>query len=477
MQLNKNNKTLGFWTFLLCFTVLFTGCQTTNNRRTSTILKTPALAHGQALVSIFIQLADENGSEAWLKTSTVELIGEQGVTPLAGGSHELSGAEIGGGQRLFARGPVPAGNYQSLRIHMDKAALLRGGKKLFLTLNAGTIDLPLQSNFQVQAGESRTLIITWNDQKSISRQSHFKAEMDVRAPHFPLLANLAYVSCPDIDTLYLLSTDSNRISGSIAIKGKPTYMTYSALRKRLYILSEKQASITVVETATNRIVDHFKIPMMNSPSFFMSPDGEQGYLLDEKRGDLIRMDLNRGSMVKRVHLGYKPRFLAFHEAGKRLVLTSGLDQKVYFINPETLKIQDVLLVGSNPDGLLVNDKYLYVTEQGSNTLNIFDINTLRPLKKLTVGFGPRRLIEKNNNVYVANYKGSSISLVLASQQRMARSIPVGNGPFEMALSNQRKWLYVISQHDGAISVLDQTSSKLTTTIELGSKPADILTVY
>lgn len=460
---------------LLLSAILLTGCQTTG--RVSPLVKTPPLSSNQAMVSVFIQLKDPSGGEAWLKTSGVELVQGQGTTPLIGGNHELSATKIAGGQHFFGRGPVMAGKYQALRIHLEKAALLRGKQKLLLTLVTLSIDLPLPSNFHLRAGESRTLIVTWDDEKSIAIQSRFKAEMSVQMPNFPLLANLAYVSCPDINTLYLLSTDSNRISGSLAIKGEPTYMGYSPTRKRLYILSGAQASITVVETATNRIVDQFKIPMMNSPSFFMTPDGEYGYILDEKRGDLIRMDLNRGTMLKRVHLGYKPRFLAWHNGGNRLVLTSGLDQKIYFINPETLEVQDVLLVGSNPDGLLVNDEYLYVTEQGSNTLNIFDINTFSPVKKLNVGFAPRRLIEKGNYLYVANTRSNSLSLVLTSQHRVARSITVGKGPFEMALSNKRKWLYVISQIDGTISVLDQTSNKLTATVELGTRPADILTVY
>lgn len=465
------------WFSLLLTALILNGCQT--GQQTRTLPQPQSIGRNQGLISVFIQLSEENGGEAWLHTKQIELINEKGAsTPLTGGNHELSAAALGGGQRFFARGPVDAGTYQTVRLHLDKAALLRNGQKLFLTLEEPVIDLPLQGQLQLQAGQSRTLIIHWDDKKSITGQSNFKPVMSVETPRFPLLANLAYVSCPDIDTLYLLSTDSNRISGSLAIKGRPSYMAYAKTKQRLYILSEKQSSITVVETATNRIIDQFKIPMTMSPSFFlMTPDGNWGYILDEKRGTLIRMDLNRGAMDKRVNLGYTPKYLAWHEAAERLVLTSGLDQKVYFLDPETLQTKDVILVGSNPDGLLVNDQYLVVTEQGSNTINIFDINTLQPLKKLTVGFSPRRLIARNNNLYVSNFRSNSLSLVLVRQQRVARTIAVGKGPLEMALSNQRNWLYVTAQQDGTISVLDQTSNKLVTTIELGTRPSHILAVY
>lgn len=478
----RENTTRTCWqgislAFMLGILLNLHGCIEMKDINRSSLVPSQRLSAQQGLVTIFIQLQEENGSEAWLKTSGVELMSDTGMVHLSGGYHELNAANIGSGQRFFARGPVEAGNYTTLRLHLESAAILHGDQKLRLALDSPIVDLPLQGNFQLKAGESRTLIMTWDDKKSLASQSQFKPELTVHTPKFPLLANLAYVSCPDIDTLYLLSTDRNRISGSFAIKGKPSYMAYSAIRKRLYILSEEQGSITVVETATNRIVDQFKIPMTMSPSFFMTPDGTWGYILDEKRGNLIRMDLNRGSMDKKVHLGYQPRYLAWHEAGQRLVLSSGLDQKIYFLDPETLTVQDTLLVGSNPDGLLVKDSVLYVAEQGSHTISTFDSNTLQPLKKITVGFAPRRLLEKDNSLYVSNFHGNSVSLILARQQRVARSIPVGKGPFEMALSNQRKWLYVTAQEDGAVSVLDQTSNKLVTTIELGTKPADILTVY
>lgn len=232
----------------------------------------------------------------------------------------------------------------------------------------------------------------------------------------------------------------------------------------------------MVETATNRIVDQFKIPMTVSPSYFMSPDGNRGYILDEGGNYLIRMDLNQGSMDKRVRLGYQPRHLVWHEASEQLLLSSGLDQTIYFIDPESLDTRDTLPVGSSPDGLLVDDNFLYVAEQGSNNIGIYDINSRQTLKRLTVGFGPRRLLKKDNTLYVSNYRSRSVSLVLARQQRVARSIAVGSAPLEMAASDRRKWLYVAAQDGGVVSVIDQTSNRLAATIELGSTPADLLVV-
>jgi YVTN family beta-propeller protein len=46
----------------------------------------------------------------------------------------------------------------------------------------------------------------------------------------------------------------------------------------------------------------------------------------------------------------------------------------------------------------------------------------------------------------------------------------------MAASDRSKWLYVAAQDGGVISVIDQTSNKVATTIELGSKLADVVVV-
>ncbi len=461
---------------LLVIVLVLNGCVNGRGVSRSSLVPGQQLAAQEALVTVFIQLVAENGGEAWLKVSSVELIGENTRGPLAGGNREIVAAKIGGGQRFLARGAVGAGSYRSLRLALENAALLRGGQKIILTLDQPVIDLPLPGDFQLEAGESRVLIISWDDKASVAQASRFAARMAVLSPSQPLLADLAYVSCPDIDTLYLLSTDRNRVSGSLAIKGRPSHMVYSATRKRLYILSEQASSITVVETATNRIVDQFKIPMTVSPSYFMSPHGNWGYILDEGGNYLLRMDLNQGSMAQRMRLGYQPRHLVWHEASQQLILSSGLYQKIYFLDPVTLETRDTLMVGSSPDGLLVDDDYLYVAEQGANNIGIFDIDSRQAVKKLAVGFAPRRMLKKDNTLYVSNYRSSSVSLVLVRQQRVVRSIAVGNAPLEMAASNRSKWLYVAAQDGAVVSVIDQTSNRLAATIELGSKPADILVV-
>lgn len=434
------------------------------------------LAEHEGRLTVFVQLAGQEGGEAWLHIAAVQLVGESADITLAGGSRALAAAEIGAGQRFLARGPVAAGHYDFLRLTLDKAALQRDNKKILLALDEPVVDLPLPGDFRMEAGDSRTLILSWNDEASLANEARFSARMALLSPRRPLLADLAYVSCPDIDTLYLLSTDRNRVSGSLAIKGRPTYMTYAPQRKRLYVLAEEESSITVVETATSRIVDRFKIPMTVAPSFFMSPDGNRGYILDGGGNYLTLMDLNQGAMIQRVRLGYQPRHLIWHEAGRQLILSSGLDQKVYFLDADTLATRDVLPVGSSPDGLLVDDDYLFVAEQSANSISIFDLDSGQEVKRLQVGLWPRRILKRNNTLYVSNYRSSSVSLVLVRQQRVARTIAVADGPLEMVSANHSKWIYVAGRQGGAITVIDQTSNRQAALIELAAEPADLLVV-
>lgn len=197
----------------------------------SAILPAQKVSENEALVTVFLQLSGDNGGEAWMKLSTVELVSDERVVPVAGGQVELAAAEIGGGQRFVARGPVFPERFKFLRLTIEHAALLRQGKKIVLGLVQPVVDLPLPSNFQLLPGESHTLFISWDDKASVEQKALFAAKMKVLSPRLPLLADLAYVSCPDIDTLYLMSTDRNRISGSLAIKGRPSHMVYSVEKR------------------------------------------------------------------------------------------------------------------------------------------------------------------------------------------------------------------------------------------------------
>lgn len=463
------------YAFLLL--ALFLGsCQTAEIKRSTPLAPVRAANANEALLSVFLHLAKPASARLWMEIDSVALVGENTVVPLDMEPTPFAAGEILGGQRFVARGPVAPGRYRALRLTISKAALIRQSDKLLLAVPEPVVELPLSGDFRLDAGMSQSLFLAWDEAASVRNSAFFVPVLAVLSEQLPLLADLAYVSCPDIDTVYLIRTDNNRVCGSLAISGKPTYMSYDADRKRLYVLAAESGVIFSVNAATSRIIDRIKIPMSGNPSYLLTNDGRWGYVLDEEGNSLLRMDLLQGTLDKRVRVGDKPRFLLWVSARQQLAVSSGLSRTVYLLDPESLAIRSTILVGNGPDGLLATENHLYVAESASNTVGIYDLRTGQTSAKLNVGLMPRRLAQSDNRIYISNSLDSTVSLIASRQQTLVKDIRVGELPVEMAVSSRHKWVYVAEQTTGKLAVIDQTANRVVQHIELGTKPQHLLVV-
>ncbi len=481
MKKNKISiQTLSFvfcWLLVASLLAVGSGCKAGKTLAVrSSIIAAETPGNDKALVSVFLRLRQETPSGIWLRMDSLSLVADDRVTPLAIAQKEFSAGRIQGGQRFVARGSVAPVRYHSLRVAIDKAALERGGEKIGLAVPDPIVDFPLPANFQLQGRESRSLFLIWDEEKSLEGRALFVPKFVVTYRPQIFLANLAFVSCPDIDTLYMYRTDRNWVTGSLNIAGGPTYMAYNAPLKKLYVLAQKTSEIVVVKVTTGQILDRFKIPLTKEPTFFFSPDGVTGYVLDEAGDYLIRIDLAQGTIEKRVKLGYSPRYAAWRGTSNGLVISSARSQYINLVHPESLSTTGVIAVGSGPRGMVVDNDFLYVAESGSNSLGIYSLRSRTLHKRVNVGFSPRRLLKDGDNIYVSNFNGGSVSLFLVRQQQLYRDIRVGGKPFELDFSSRRKFIYAADRKNGQLAVVDQTGNQLVGSIELGAKPLDILVV-
>ncbi|MFH7319816.1 YncE family protein [Desulfurivibrio sp. D14AmB] len=464
---------------LLLALLLLAGCQASAPGRLQGLALERPAGENEALLSLFLHLDQPDSLGLWMEVTEIELVGEQLVVPLTlvREPAELAGPEIGEGQRFLARGVVPAGVYDGLRLRIGRAARLRGQEKLFLATPEPEQLLPLPGDFRLRGGESRTLFLAWKTEDSLRDRAFLVPALVVQDQAMPLLADLAYVSAPELNTIFLLRTDHNRVCGSLAIPGGPTRLAFDARRELLYVLAAQSGVIHVVEAATSREVDRIRIPMVSNPSALrISSDGLWAYILDEGGDDLLRLDLLRGGLDQRVRLGYKPRGLVLVEDWGLLAVASALSQEVYLLDPETLAVKEVLAVGSGPDGLLAQGDYLYVAESGANTVGIFNLRSGRASARVNTGFMPRRLVGDSERIYVSNHRAGTVSLLAPRQQRVLREIPVGALPLEMAISSQNRWVYVAEQGTGNLAIIDQATNRVVGQLELGTRPEHLLVI-
>jgi YVTN family beta-propeller protein len=72
----------------------------------------------------------------------------------------------------------------------------------------------------------------------------------------------------------------------------------------------------------------------------------------------------------------------------------------------------------------------FVTDQYDGTVSVFDLSTLKPLKRITVGDYPEGIAATadGSRIIVANWESNSLSVIDAIELKVTGEIKVGDGP-------------------------------------------------
>ena len=80
----------------------------------------------------------------------------------------------------------------------------------------------------------------------------------------------------------------------------------------------------------------------------------------------------------------------------------------------------------------VSNTKAYISDWGSNSIHVLDLNNLEILSTISVGNGPEKMIYSNGYVYVCNVGGwgyeKTISVIDASNDLLINTIEVGDKP-------------------------------------------------
>jgi len=443
------------------------GCVTMDNGHGSSEVKTKrSYVSGRPQLSVLLDMKENTSLPMTLELADVEIsAGERWVSLLDGHPLIANAKKLGKGQWFVNRLELPPGNYKTVRFTFNKGAAGAVADNLVR-------EQSLSPALSLNINDSTCLFLTW-DVEASRNLGGGRAVITAAAQNIPLTTELAYASCPDINTIYIIRTDSNRICGSWGVSGYPTYLNVSKERNELTVLAARQDVIKIVELSSGRIKDAIKIPMVMEPVFMvLDKTGNYAFLLDNQSNYLTKIYLRSGSLLKRSRVVEKPNFLTLVDENT-LALTSDLSQKVLLLSSNDLQIMQVIPDSGGPQGLLVNGDYLYIVENKANNVARYNLNTSE-IDRHQVGLGTKRILTYNDYIYITNSRSGTISILLPGQAGVARNLHVGANPGEMAVSNTRNWLYINTK--AGISVVDTTSNRLAARLDLMATPLDIAVI-
>lgn len=149
--------------------------------------------------------------------------------------------------------------------------------------------------------------------------------------------------------------------------------------------------------------------------------GSKLYIVVNVSSDVEVVDFPTGKSLKQIPLladngsSRQPRYIAF---AKGYAYVCSFDGTVAKIDTVSLKVEDIVKVGRNPDGICSANGKLYVSNSGGldmggvgvdHTVSVIDLSTFKELKRITVGPDPGKIVaSEDGNVYVVT-RGENIN--------------------------------------------------------------------
>lgn len=436
-------------------------------------------SEGAASVSVFFNVIRRDTAQKLnVKINSIELLVDDLWIPVSSDVTEVNSHDAISVQRFIGRQWIKGQYCRGVRMTVAGATLSRNTGDRALSVINTTAEVMLQSPILLEAESRKVLLVEWDPEKSVS-----SAGFDVMALTAyeggvaRVTANLAYVACPEIDTIYVVRTDKFQVVDAFTAKGKPTYLSVDTSSKKIYVLSAALSRIIPYDIYTHLPTGEIQIPMANSPIFMTVNNPTQtAYVLDSQ-GVLTSIDLVSGNMLMRNRVGNGPNYLYYIAGLEKLAVSSTFDKAVSLVNPDSLSVEDYISLGSAPLGLVSWGNYLYIAEGSANTVTIYDLSTRKILKNIHVGFEPSRLVTSYNFVFVTNFRDGSLSVIPGGQYSVSKEVSVGKTTREMAVVEKQRLILVgVGDCDGALAVVDTTGNNVIGRIELGTRPMGLAVV-
>lgn len=288
---------------------------------------------------------------------------------------------------------------------------------------------------------------------------------------------LLYTANRAANTVSVLDTVSNTVTGTIPVGNAPSGVSRNAAGTRVFVANSDDNSVSVIDTSTAAVIA--TVPGFSNPTgVVVNPVLARAYVTNTGANTVSVIDTATDTIFGGpIPVGNGAFRSAVSADGTRLYVSSSAANTVSVIDTSTDAVVATIPVGTTPLGLKTNlaGTRLYVAEQGSNRLTVVDTTTDTVVANIPVGTNPQSLgvSPDGSQVYVAAQGTDSVSVVDTATNSLAATIPVGSNPVAATFSADGTRAYVDDYVDGTVSVIDTATRTVTATVAVGARPYDI----
>lgn len=271
----------------------------------------------------------------------------------------------------------------------------------------------------------------------------------------------AYVSVWDPPQVKVLDTGNDTVVDTWNLQtGNANDLVTSPDGTRLYIVSNTTNDLRIWDTVAGMEV--CSIPLGNSPvGIGISPDGSRGYVKTNAGADIAVVDFSADACTVTATIPSEtgPGFVAVSPNARRAYVSNADQGSVYVVDTTANVILDTIAAASagalaiSPDGA-----YLYVAQAPLGRIQVFYIedNCYRALDAIDIAGGPADLTidPQGRRLFVTTESNDMISVIDMTTRTVRSAYDTEDVPLGVAIDPANQRAYVANDNGHSVSVFD-----------------------
>lgn len=219
---------------------------------------------------------------------------------------------------------------------------------------------------------------------------------------------------------------------------RPHCAIYDRNSGRLYVTTELDKSVSIIDPKTLKIVGSVPTGQEQSHMLVLSKDGRRGYTANVGPGTVSVLDMAGRRTVAVIPISGNTQRISISRGGSMVFTADQKKPQLAVIDTATNKVKAwVPLPGTGygtattPDG-----RWLLVALRGSKGVAVVDLKTLKVDRTIGVGEGPSEILVTSDGkkAYVSCNFSNQISVIDLAQWKVERTIDAGKYADGMAMA-------------------------------------------
>jgi YVTN family beta-propeller protein len=293
----------------------------------------------------------------------------------------------------------------------------------------------------------------------------------------------AWVTLDASNAVAVYNVYSDALIATIPVGTNPQFPKRTPDGTKVLVPNMGNGTVSVLCTAANRVLA--TIPVGLAPtSVAIDPTSTTAYVTNSGSGTVSVINIPTSSVVSTITVGTTPVDVTIARDGSRIYVSNSGSNSISVINPVTNTVIATITVGVgiSPNGMAVtlDNSKLFVVNSGSltNQVSVFSTATNALLDTITVGTSPQKIAANPVNpvyMYVTNQGSDSVSVISTTAFSVVATVtlPAGYSPLGLDVTGDGTQVWVANHGNNSISIINTSTNSIAATLPTSPSPRGI----